>query len=125
MRTAMIGTDAVRHLLSAEQARRLDDGALGMHPFGLNRVEPGILDGQKAGHDTYPLALLLDLLVVQPDPRPHGLAHLLGRVVPDQRPHRDAPRQSRNGRVIALRGQPVTKRSQTSSCRLVRRSKRP
>ena len=58
MGTAMVGADAVRHLLSAEQARGLDDSALGMHPLGLNRIEPRTLDGQVAHQDTHALALL-------------------------------------------------------------------
>src|SRR5260370_38532222 len=46
MRAAMIGAHAVGHLLSAEQAGRLDDGALGMGPLGVDRVEPLTLYGQ-------------------------------------------------------------------------------
>ena len=87
MRAAVVGTDAVRHLLSAEQTRRLDNRTLGMHPFGLNRVEPRTLDGQRARQDTHAVAAALDLLVVGANPSADGFAHVPGGVIPDQDPH--------------------------------------
>src|SRR5260370_39987378 len=56
MRAAMIGAHPVGHLLSAEQAGRLDDGALGMDPLGVNRVEPRTLDGQIGRQEGHTLA---------------------------------------------------------------------
>src|SRR5260370_26349826 len=53
MRAAMIGAHPVGHLLSAEQAGRLGDGALGMDPLGLNRGEPRTLDRQIAPQDAH------------------------------------------------------------------------
>ena len=40
VRTAVIAAHAVGHLLGAEQACRLDNRALALHPLGFNRVEP-------------------------------------------------------------------------------------
>jgi hypothetical protein len=93
MGTAMIGADAVRHLLSAEQTRRLDNGALGMHPLGLDRVAPRTLHRQVADQDAHTAALLLDLSIVSPNPGAYGFTHMPGGVLPDQRPHRDAQRR--------------------------------
>ncbi len=92
MGTAMIGAHALGHRLGTEQARRLGDGALARDPRGLNRVEPGTLDGQSAGADADTVALLLDRPVVDTDPRPHRATHLPGGVVPDQHPDRHAQR---------------------------------
>ena len=58
MGTAMVGADAIRHLLSAEQARGLDDGALAVHPLGLDWIEPRTLDRQVAHQDAHAMALL-------------------------------------------------------------------
>src|SRR5258706_15421281 len=87
MGAAVVGTDPVGDILSAEQPVRGDDGALAMHPLGFDWVEPGTLDGQSAGQNTHALPLLLDGAVVRPNPGPHPLAHMPGSVVPDQRPH--------------------------------------
>src|SRR5260370_16752707 len=82
----MIGAHAVGYLLSAEQARGLDHGALSMHPLGLNRVEPGTLDRQVAGQNADAMALLLDLPIVRPDPGAYSFTDVPGGVVPDQPP---------------------------------------
>ena len=88
----MRGAHTVRHLPGAEQARGFDNGTLGMDPLGLDRVEPGTLDRQRAGQDAHALALLLDLPMGRPDPGAYGLTHVPGRIVPDQRPHGNAQR---------------------------------
>src|SRR5712691_9078024 len=88
----MIGAHTIRHLLGAEQARGFDHGALGMHPLGLNRVEPGTLDRQVAGQNADAMALLLDLPIVRPDPGAYRFTDVPGGVVPDQRPHGYAQR---------------------------------
>src|SRR5258708_27464452 len=87
----MIGAHALGHLLGTEQACRLSDGACALHPNGLNRVEPGTLDGQIAGEDADAMAPLLDLPVMRADPRPHRATHLPGGVVPDHDPDRHTP----------------------------------
>src|SRR5260370_10686164 len=87
MRAAMIGAHAVGHLLSAEQAGRLDDGALGMDPLGFDRVEPRTLDGQIARQDAHALSLLLHRAGMRADPGADRLTYVPGGVVPDQRPH--------------------------------------
>ena len=66
----MLGAHGVRHLLSAEQAGWLDDGALGVDPFGLHRVEPGTLDRQVAHQDAHAMARHTWM---------HGRHELLGR----------------------------------------------
>src|SRR5260370_25226802 len=73
MRAAMIGAHAVGHLLSAEQAGRLHDGALGIDPLGFDRVEPRTLDGQIARHDAHAPSLLLPAPVIPADPGPDRL----------------------------------------------------
>jgi hypothetical protein len=77
----MIGAHAVGYLLSGEQARGFDNGALGMDPLGLDRVEPGTLDRQVADQDAHTAALLLDLPIVRPDPGTDGLTDVPGRVI--------------------------------------------
>src|SRR5260370_3573161 len=63
MRAAMIGAHAVGHLLSAEQAGRPDDGALGMDPLGVEQDSPRTLAAQIAR----PHARALSLLPHRPD----------------------------------------------------------
>ena len=90
MGAAKVSTDAVSDLLGAEQSSGLDNGALAMHPLGLDRVEPRTLDRQEARHDAHALPTLLDLPIVGTNPGPHPLAHVPGGIVPDQQPHADA-----------------------------------
>ena len=129
MRTAMIGAHAVGHLLSAEQAGRLDDGALAMHPLGLNRVEPGTLDRQVADQDAHALALLLDLRLcarIQARTALLTCQEALSQISAQTGTPSAASlgqHQSRNWMVIALTGRPATKRSQTASACPARRSK--
>src|SRR5262249_39715570 len=86
MGAAKVSADAVGDLLGTEQACRLENGALAVHPFGLNRVEPGTLDGQIAGEEAHALAALLHLLVVGADPGADALTHVPGSIVPDEYP---------------------------------------
>ena len=46
--TAIIVTDTLHELIRSEHTRGLGDGAFGMQPFRLNRIEPGALDRQLA-----------------------------------------------------------------------------
>src|SRR5262245_41556342 len=87
MGTAMIGAHPFGHLLRAEQTGRFDNCPLTVDPLGLNRVEPGTLDGQVADEEADALALLLDGPVVCADPGAHRLTHVPGRIVPDEDPH--------------------------------------
>ncbi len=133
MGTAMIApcAHAVGHLLGTEQAGRLDTGALAVHPLGLNRVEPGTLDGQIARQDAHPLAPSLHGAVMRSDPGADGLTDVPGGVVPDQRPHGNAQRRQLGAAPVQeldgdrTEGRPWTKRSQTASACPTRRSKRP
>src|SRR6516164_9162923 len=83
--TAEVGTDARFQLGSGEQARWLDDGPFAMDPLRFNRVEPGGLDRQLAGEDADAASLLLDLVVVRPDPALDRPADVPGGVVPDEK----------------------------------------
>src|SRR5262249_2922057 len=63
MGTREMSTDSISDFVGAEQASRLDNGALAMDPLGLNGIEPGTLDRQVARQNAYAPALLLDLPV--------------------------------------------------------------
>jgi hypothetical protein len=78
IRTTKVGTDPLRQLTSRKQAIKFHDVALGMDPFGFNRVEPRALGRQQKGQDTDAFALLLDLSVVSTNPGAHGLALMPG-----------------------------------------------
>src|SRR5262249_40401021 len=84
MGTAIDRTYTVRQFRSGEQAVRLRDLALAMHPLGFNRVEPRTLAGQEAGDQAHALAGLLDLPIVLAQPGAHDLAIMPGGIVPDQ-----------------------------------------
>lgn len=86
IRTTKVGTDALRQLTSRKQAIEFHDVALGMDPFGFNRVQPGTLGRQQERQDAHAFARLLDLLIVRPYPGPYGLALMPGGVIPDQEP---------------------------------------
>ena len=81
--TAKVRTDAIDQFLHCEQAGRLDDMALAMHPVRLHPIEPGALAGQVTGHETHILALLLDLAVVRAYPITHRMTDVPGGIVPD------------------------------------------
>src|SRR5207253_328286 len=53
------GTDPLLQLLGGEQARRFDHLALAVHPLGLDGIQPGALDRQRADHDPHAATLLL------------------------------------------------------------------
>src|SRR6266576_675291 len=97
IRTSKVGTDPLSKLLSRQQAIVLNHVAFAMHPFGLNRIEPGALRGQQERQNAHPFAGLLDLLVVLANPVANGLTLVPGGIIPDQEPV-----------VLALRGQPLT-----------------
>ena len=81
-----MSTNALSQLLGREQAIRFHNRLLGMHPLGLNRVEPGALGGQAERQDTNAFPSLLDLPVVLPDPVANHLAHMPVGIIPDQEP---------------------------------------
>ena len=43
-----IGADAAHHLPGRQQASGFDNGSLAVDPVGLQRVQPGALDGHAA-----------------------------------------------------------------------------
>ena len=57
-----------------------------MHPFRLDRIEPGAFRREPEREDAHPFADLFDLLVVLSNPGPHDLADVPGGIVPDQQP---------------------------------------
>src|SRR5258707_6282849 len=78
------GVDAVDELVGGQQASGLNDAALAMHPFGLDRIEPRTLDRQVAVDDADAAPAPLDAPVVSADPGADGVADVPGGVVPDQ-----------------------------------------
>src|SRR5436190_22324596 len=80
--TAEDGADSLGQFARGEQAVGLDHLAFAMHPFGFDRVEPGALDGQGAGHDAHARARVADLPVVSFDPAAHLVAGMPGGIVP-------------------------------------------
>src|SRR5690348_341794 len=66
--TAKMSTNAFSQLPGGQQAIGFHNSLLGMHPLGLDRIEPGTFGGQKEGQDAHPFALLLDLAVVLTNP---------------------------------------------------------
>src|SRR3712207_9323982 len=83
MRTTENPAYPLGKLVSAKHSVGLYHLALAMHPFGLDRVEPRALLGQKAAHDPHPSPALLDLSVVFLEPSSHLAAYVPGSVVPD------------------------------------------
>src|SRR4029434_916312 len=75
-----IVTDALLEFLGRERPRRLDDGALAMHPPRLDRVQPRAPDRQPAFEYPDP-AFALGLPVVRPHPGPHLARAMPGRIV--------------------------------------------
>src|SRR2546429_1784694 len=84
--STIISADTLGQLFSSKQAIGLDDVALAVDPFGLNRVEPGALRRQQEGQDTHACAGLLDLVIVLANPGANGLTLMPGGVIPDQKP---------------------------------------
>src|SRR5712691_6107875 len=86
IRAPIIITDPLGELTSRKQAVAFGDIALAMDPFGLNRVQPGALSGEKEGQNAHALARLLHVLVVLAYPGAHHLRDVPARVIPDQQP---------------------------------------
>jgi len=76
--------DALDEIGGREQAVGLEDLALAMEPFGLDRVQPRALDGQRADEQAHANAGLFDRVVVRPEPAPDNLRVVPGGVVPDE-----------------------------------------
>jgi hypothetical protein len=81
--TTVVGAHSGLDFGGRQFALRLHDGLLAVHPFGLDRIQPGALGGQVAGHDPH-AAVPLRLPVMGLDPGPHPLAGVPTGVVPDQ-----------------------------------------
>ena len=76
-----MSTNAFSQLFGGKQAVGFHHRLPGMHPPGLNRVEPGTFSGQKEGQDAHPFARFLDLAVVLTNPGFNVLAVMPGGVI--------------------------------------------
>src|SRR5256885_14503709 len=61
LRTVERGADPRAEFRGGEQPGGFDHPALAMRPLGLDRIEPGALDGQVAGEEPHALATGLHL----------------------------------------------------------------
>ncbi len=84
--TPKLRTDAFSQLASREQSIEFDRLAFGMHPFGFNQIEPGIMHGQEEGQNTNLFARLLDVQIVLAHPTANRLTRMPGGCIPDQEP---------------------------------------
>jgi hypothetical protein len=81
-----MSTNTLGQLFGGKQAIGFHNSLFCMHPPGLDGIKPGTFGGQKERQNAHPFALLLDLLVVLPDPGPHSFAVMPGGIIPDQEP---------------------------------------
>jgi hypothetical protein len=77
----VIVTDTLSCFRACEFAGGFGNGALAMHPFRFNTMEPGALARQLAHHQAT-AAGALDPLVMGLEPRPHCPADVPGGVIP-------------------------------------------
>src|SRR3954447_16510368 len=87
MRTTEDPTDPIGEFVSAQQTVGLYHFALAVDPFGLYRVQPRALLGQKAAYDPHSASALFDLVVVPAEPAPYLTAYVPGGMVPDEEQH--------------------------------------
>src|SRR5215211_2175556 len=87
MRTIEDSADPLCQLVSCEQPVGLDNLSLAVNPFGLHRVQPRALLGQKAAYDPHSTAAVFDFSVVRGDPPSDLFGDVPGSVVPDQYPN--------------------------------------
>src|SRR5215210_6786971 len=71
-------------LVCSEEHLRLHNLALGVHPLGLDGVQPRTLLRKQATYDPHPAATLFDAAVVFSEPSPHLFGDMPARVVPDE-----------------------------------------
>jgi hypothetical protein len=79
-----MSTNALGQLFDGKPPIGFHNSLPGMHPLGLNRVEPGTFGGQKERQDAHPFMRLLDPAVVLTNPGLHVLTVVPGGVIPDQ-----------------------------------------
>src|SRR3712207_4151555 len=78
-------TNPIRKLIGTEQPTGLNHLALAVNPFGLDRVEPWALLGERTGDDPNPFALRFDSAVMGGDRGVHLFGGVPGGVIPDQK----------------------------------------
>src|SRR2546428_1417233 len=88
--TVIVGVDTRLECIGTQQPVCFGHGPLVMDPFRLDRIEPRTFAGQPADHAPHPDSTPLDLLMVLPDPVPHCLTAVPGRVIPEQQPGGEA-----------------------------------
>ena len=101
MRTSIIGTDPLSHLLCSQHTDGFHDGPLPMDPLGLKRIQPGTFTGQHARDDAHAPPDLLDVVMVGTQPRPYQPACVPRRVVP----HQQQGALAQGGQALAAPGQ--------------------
>src|SRR5215216_177960 len=74
-------------LVGSEQTIGFYHPPFAVNPFGLYRVEPRALFGQKAANDSYSMSTVFDPLVVRAYPGAHLFGCVPACVVPDQHPN--------------------------------------
>lgn len=60
IRTVIVGTNAFGQLRGREPPIGFNHGALAMHPFGFDGIEPGALCGQKQRENAHAFARIFD-----------------------------------------------------------------
>ena len=78
----VIGADTLSRFRTRQLTCGFGDGALAMHPFRFNAIEPGTL-GRQLADDQATATGALDPLVMSLNPGSYGAAHMPGGVVPD------------------------------------------
>ena len=85
VRTTENPANPVGKLVSAQEIVRLDHFALAVNPFGLNRIQPRALLGQKTTYDPDPTPTVFDVAVVLVESSPDLFGDVPARVVPDEK----------------------------------------
>src|SRR4051794_41026289 len=85
MWTAEDPANPLGEFVGSQQTLGLYNLALAVNPFGLDRVEPRTLFGQKAAYDPHSVSAVFDLAVVRTEPAPDLFGDMPARVVPDQK----------------------------------------
>ena len=79
--------DSLCQFLCGQDALGFHDALLARHPHGLDRVQPGALDGQRTDGHANPIPLALNLLVMGTKPTFHGGTDVPRGIVPDHGQH--------------------------------------
>lgn len=89
-RAAIVGVDTCLQFVSSQYLLGLQDGALAVHPFWLDRIEPRAFGWQQTREDAYAAFRLFDAAVMGPNPGAYRATFVPGGIVPDQHPDPNA-----------------------------------